>query len=288
MPIIKIKQIPDEYSEFVGLAKKNRSRMPGTRDIFHASLGKDGRFITGLDEEAYNLPKELKEKVLAKREYLEKRTGNDLSGRSEFWQTFGVVLESDNDRTLNTDIAEDQIAYYLLLTNGHVAPNEEAASTLAYKEAQYYAYTEEGEAAEEITTRKKRDMALSQLFTISEDKDKMLLYGQYLEGLRYHPKLSESTLYKMLRAYIEDKEIRNAMNFIALLKTPLSDIQQKIIVDKALKQRLIVLTKTGKNRQVYQYGQVTIGSTLEEVYKNLSQPDFAPELMNLKAELDKR
>lgn len=288
MPTVIIKQIPDDYAEFTGLAKKNRSRMPGTRDIFHAAKGKDGRFITGIDEDAYDLPKDLVPKVKAKREFLEKKIGEDLTGRSEFWETFGVVLESDNVRVLDRENPKDEIAYYLLISNGHVAPNKEAAFTSAYKESQYYAYTEESEATEETSLRKKRDTALSHLLNISGDKDKMVLYGQYLEGLKYSSKLPENTLYKMLRAYIEDKDIKNATNFNAVIKTPLVEIQQKIIVDKALKQRIISRVTIGKGKQVYQYGQITLGNTVEELYKNLSQPDFAPELMSLKAEIDKR
>lgn len=169
-----------------------------------------------------------------------------------------------------------------------LAPDKEAVSQIEYKEAAYYAYTEESEAAEEISTRKKRDKALSQLLEISENKAKMVLYGQYLEGIKYSEKLSEPSLYKMLRTYIEDKDIKNATNFLAALETPVEDIQQKIIVDKALKQRIINRSSIGGKKHVYQYGQITLGSTIEEVYTNLSLPDFAPELLSITKELDKK
>lgn len=131
---------------------------------------------------------------------------------------------------------------------------------------------------------KKRDKAIGLLLIISENKDRMLLYGKYLEGLRYTDKLSTDTIYKMLRAYIEDKDIKNANRFIEVFQKPIEELQQKIIIDKAIKQRLIVKNGNGK-KQIYQYGQVTLGTTIEDVYKNLMSPEFAPELIAISKDL---
>lgn len=290
MPIVRINQIPDDYAESTGLANYNKSRMPGCRDIFQAALNGDGRFQTGLDEDAYNVEYGSDEykRIKTTRETLEKKTGLDLKGKSEFWYDFKVILESDRLKVFNTDKPLDQIALTILVANKNVAPDKDAANTTLYRSAQYYAFTEENEAKEEITVRKIRDKAILLLVGISEDKDKMVLFGSYLEGIKYSNKLSEATLYKMLRSYIEDKDIKNATSFTDIFKKSVSELQQKIIVDKALKQRLINKVNVGNKKQVYQYGQVTVGSTIEEVYKNLSLPDFAPELMALKADIDKR
>ncbi len=288
MSTVLIRQIPDDYSDSTGLSKYNRSRMPGCKDVFQVALNVDGRFITGIDEDGYGVKADDREKIKALRESLEKRTSKDLKGNSEFWETLRITIDADKPKIFNTENPLDYISLKALIANKYVAPDKESISNSEYRDSQYYAYTEETEAAEEISTRKKRDKALVLLLDISDNKDKMLLYGQFLEGIKYSDKFKEDTLYKMLRAYIEDKDIKNAINFLDVANKPVEEIHQKIIIDKALKQRLIVKSSIGNKKQVYQYGQITLGSTIEEVYKNLSLPDFAPELMSIKNELENK
>lgn len=287
MSTVLIKQIPDDYAESTGLAKYNRSRMPGCRDGFQASVNIDGRFVTGIDDEAYGVGKEKAEKLKEKRLSLEKLTGKKLDALSPYWEEFIVEIYADNPKTFDLENAIDYISYNLLIANRFVAPTKDDAFTPAFKDAQYYAFTEEGEDEEELTVRKKRDRAIGALLAISENKEKMLLYGQYLEGVKYSEKFKPDTLFKMLRAYIDDKDVKKSSNFLAALDISVEEMQQKIIIDRALKQRLINKVGTGSKKQVYQYGQVTLGATLEEVYKNLSSPDFAPELVALQNELKK-
>lgn len=288
MSTILIRQLPDDYAEATGLAKHNRSRMPGTSDRFSAAIGLDGRYITNLDEEAVGVPSAKKEEIKALRLNLEKKLGKDLSGVSNHWIDFQVVIPSDRPRIFNTENPLDIVSFNLLVANGYVAPDKEAANTPQYKDSQYYAYTEEGEISEETSIRKKRDKALGELLAISENKEKLILYGQYLEGIKYNSKLTEDNLFKMLRAYIEDKDFKNSQNFLAAIKEPVEKLQTKAIIDKALKSRLIAMVTIGNKKRVYQYGQITLGSTLEEVYANMGLPDFAPELLNMKKDLENK
>lgn len=286
MSLIHIKQIPDDYAESTGLAKYNRSRMPGTVDRFMADINVDGRRVTGIDDGGYGVDREKAEKLAEIRANLEKKTQQNLDVNSPFWEKFIIEIYADQPKVFNTELPYDDIAFKMLVANRFVAPSKADISNPSFRDAQYYAFTEEGEVEEEITLRKKRDRALVQLLDMSDNKEKMILYGQYLEGLKYHSKLLENTLYKMLRAYIDDKEMKNASNFLEAVKKSPEEIQQKIIVDKAIKQRLINRVGIGGKKSVYQFGNVTIGNTIEEVYKNLATPDFAPELMSLKKELE--
>ena len=288
MSTILIRQIPDDYSESTGLAKYNRSRMPGCKDSFSPALNPDGRFATNLDEKAFGLSSDESAKILELRKSLEERTGKDLSAISDYWKDFTVVIDSDKPKMFDTSNAMDVIAYNVLVSNKNVAPSKEDAYTPEYMDAQYYAYTEEGEDAEETSNRRVRDKAISALLGVSEDKSKMLLYGQYLEGLKYTDKLKTDAIFKMLRAYIEDKNTKNSVNFLAAMAKSVEELQTKNIIDRAIKQRLINKVGVGNKKQVYQFGQVTLGVTAEEVYKNLSSPDFVPELMALKNELDNK
>jgi hypothetical protein len=282
MSTILIKQLPDDYADAMGLSKYNRSRMPGTFDRFSAGINEDGRYATNLDEESITVAPEKKEEIKALRESLAKKINRDISGTSDFWKEFTVLIYSDKPKIFNTEIPQDIISYNMLVANKYIAPSKEAAETPEYKDSQYYAYTEEGEVSEEVNNRKLRDRAVVELLNISENKEKMLLYGQYLEGLKYSDKLKENDLYKLLRAYIEDKNIKNTVNFLSALKEPIEKLQVKAIIDRSIKQHLITRSNAGKKAQVYQYGKVTLGTSLEEVYQNLCLPDFAPELLSLK------
>ena len=286
MSVVLIRQIPDDYSESTGLSKYNRSRMPGCKDIFSPALNTDGRFSTNIDEDAHNVDINKREEIRELRLSLEQKTGKDLKGTSDFWKDFHVVISSDKPRMFDTTNPMDFISLQVLIANKDVAPTKEDAYTADYRDAQYYAYTEESEDAEEISNRKKRDKAISHLLSVSEQKDKLLLYGQYLEGLKYTSNLNVDTIFKMLRAYIEAKDINNSNNYLSVITKPIEELQIKTLIDRALKQRLIRKTGVGSKKQVYQYGQVTVGTTIEEVYKNLASPDFAPELMAIKKELE--
>jgi hypothetical protein len=259
--------------------------MPGCKDGFQASVNADGRFVTGIDDEALGISNDRAEKLKEKRARLEKATGKDLSGLSPFWEEFLVEIYADKPRVFDLTNPMDDISYTMLVANRFVAPTKDDAFTPEFKDSQYFAYTEEGEAEEEITVHKKRDKALGELLAISENKEKMVLYGQYLEGIKYSDKFAPGTLYKMLRAYVQDKDIKKAQNFLDALSLSVEELQQKVIIDKALKQRLIVKVGVGSKKHSYQYGQIALGNTIEEVYKNLSQPDYARELLELKKEL---
>lgn len=285
MSLVQIKQIPDDYAESIGLAKYGRSRMPGCVDRFMAREGIDGRRITGIDEGQQGLTKDQAEKIKELRLDLEKKTNQQLDPFSPFWDEFLVSIYSDTPKTFDTNNPMDIIALRMLKANGFVVPNKEMVDDPRYIKAQYYAYTEESENAEEVRSYRKRDDAIVELSKIADNKEKLLLYGQYLEGIKYSPKFKIGTLYEMLRAYITDKDLKNATNFLSAVKLPVEELQQKIIVDKAIKQRLIQKSVVGK-KQVYQFGQTTLGFTIEEVYRNLATPEYAPELMTLAKELN--
>jgi hypothetical protein len=287
MQTATIRQIPNEFAENIGLDKYNKSRLPGTKERLQAALNTDGRFITGIDEESFLVPKEDKEKIKEIRLRLEKTTGNDLSGTSSFWTLFYVTISSDEDLVLNFNNAMHEISYNLLIANKYIAPDKDAISNPIYKDANYYAFKQEEEIKEEVSNRKLRDKAIGKLLTIETSKNKMALVGQYLEGLKYSDKLGEDTLYSYLRTYIEQPDVKYSKLFLEALEKPVEEIQRKLIIDKAFKARLIKSSKNGK-KTLYQFGQVTLGSSVEEVYKNLSDVTFSNELMALQNELENK
>lgn len=270
--IYSIKQAPDDFASSLGLDNYDRSRMPGCFDMYQAAKDATGRYITGLTpEEVQTLS----------------TPAMDLSDTSPYWEKFAVVIKSDENKILDSDKVLDYISYKLLVANKYVAPSKEDLDSYDFANASYYFYNEPEEDARRITGMKKKDSAKSVLLKMADDKEKMLLYGQYLEGIKYTERLKEATLYRMLSEYIDESE-DNIKSFLdATSKSP-HELQAKIIVDKALKKKLIRKSQVGKNKYVYQYGQVTLGSTIEDVYNNLiNNTEFAPELEALKKEVDK-
>lgn len=267
--IYTIKQAPDDFAESTGLAKYGRSRMPGCFDSYQAGKTRDGKYITGLtneEVEALSTP------------------SMDLSPNSDFWKSFMVTIVSDSPRVFNGANPIDYISYKLLVANNYVAPDKESLDDYTYANAAYYAYVQADEDAKEISSTKKKDKARSLLLDIADNKEKMLLYGQYLEGIKYDSKLHEPTIYKMLRQYI-DENVENVNLFLSLFDKSPQELQAKILIDKALKRKLIKKTQSGKGKHIYQYGQVTLGNTIEEVYRNLASVEFAPELSSIQKEL---
>lgn len=285
---VVVKQIPDELAMLTGLHKYNRSKMPKTGDFFHAAV-LNGRAITGIDEDALDIMRlpdservVKQEEVKNLRTYLEKYTQKDLSATSSFWEVFGVAISSDSDLTLNKDNPLDVIRYHMLVSNGYVAPSKEAASLPEFRNAKYYCHVESVVNDEEVSTQMIRDKARSELLKLSDNTDKMVLIGQYLEGDKYKPNMKPMTLYKMMSEYINStQEPGNLQKFLKAIKTPVEDLNFRIIVDRAMKKKVI------KYRDgYYQRGQVTLGKTPLDVYENLKKPEFATELFSLREELE--
>lgn len=290
MQTVTIKQIANEFAESIGLDKYNRSRLPGTKERLQVSENTDGRFITGIDEKTFLLQNnpELASKVEATRLRLEAATGKDLSGTSPFWRTFYVTISSDEDLVLNFANAMHEVAYYALVANKYIAPDKDAISNPVYKDANYYAFTEESEIEEETNNRMIRDEAVVKLVGIKNNKNKMVLIGQYLEGIKFNDRLGENTLYTLLRSYIEQKDLKFARLFLSALELSTEEMQRKLLIDKAFKSRLIKTSKLANKKTIYQFGQVTLGSSIEEVYTNLADTKFSNELILIQNALENK
>lgn len=282
-----IKQIPDEYAEATGLAAYNRSRMPRCVDKLSPALNTDGRYITGIDEEslAINmLPDQVvkankKEEIRTLRLSLEAQTGLDLSGTSPFWSNYSVELKSDSEMVLLQTNPHDVIKYSVLISNNYVAPSKEEAGNPKYKDSKYFAFYTESAQKDKVTNRKIRDKARAELLKIADKKDTMLLLGQYLEGSKYVKSLDTDTLYDMLSDFIE-KSASNVEKFNRAVALDRSDLQFRITVDRAIKRKIIQM-----NNKIFQHGQVSLGSTVDEVINTLKTPEFASEFLFIKEEL---
>lgn len=288
---VLIKQLVDDYNDSLGLSKYNRSRMPKCVERLVAAPNRDGRFITGIDEQSLEIHTiqnsearlEKEKEVKALRESLERQTGYDLSATSDFWTTFSVDISSDADLTLNKSNPKDVIRYHLLIANNYVAPSKEEAGHPRYANAKYFAFTTEVENQDRVSTRKLKDKAKAALTKIEKKPETMALIGQYLEGNKYSNKLEPDVLYMMLSDFIEaDKKGENVNKFLSVIEKDIVELQFKVTIDKAIRSKIIKFRD-----KYYQRGQVTLGKTVDEVYNTLQSPEFAAEFESIANELKK-
>lgn len=287
---VTIKQIPDGTAVLTGLHKYERSKMPGTMDSVPATLGPDGRFITGFDENAYDIQfiedKEERAKISQERkdlrEFLEKQTGTaDLSATSSFWDTFRVQLHANSELILNKTNPMDVIRYHVLVSNGYAAPDKASAAKPEYLSCKFYCYVEERADAEDVTTFRLRDIARSELVRLSENDDHLRIVLQYLIGDKVKKGMKPDTLYRMGSEYINSKDSDNIKKFTKAAKLEADELQFKIAIDTAVRRKVIKL-KEG----YFQRGQVTLGKSLPEVYTNLKKPEYAAEFLSIQEELE--
>lgn len=288
--IIKVKQVPDAYAISTGLDKYNKSRMPHCRDQYQVAQGYDRRYQTGIDEDAaeLNFIKDEVVKADKKREIkklrtdLEKIIGEKLDALSSFWETFVIDISTDNDLILDMSNPMHILTHKALIANGLAAPDLASSGMPKYRNAKYYCFMEEKHEAEQVSTQKLRDKARSLLLGMSNNDDKMMLIGQYLEGFKYKKGMKSDTYYSMLSMFINDVNNKeNVERFIRVSEASIEDIQYKITVDKAIKAKIIKF-KDGQ----YFRGGVNLGKNLPEVMQTLKSPEYANEFVAIHEEVN--
>lgn len=164
--IVEVKQYPDQSAASIGLDKHNKSKIPGTYDIIYPGRGKDGRFLTGIDEHAASINaienQELREKrreearkLKAELEGLINSKGLSLDATSKFWESYGIKL--GDEFAMNLSNPADKLKYHVLLANGYVAPELGVVESPEYINAKYYISRKEEEAKGRMVTRKTKD-----------------------------------------------------------------------------------------------------------------------------------
>ena len=288
---IVIKQIPDEFAALTGLDKHNRSKMPGTIEMLQPGIGPDGRFVTGFDEDCMAVQQirddkkreEKREEVRKFRESLQRATGiSDLSGTSSYWETYKVIIRADEDLILNGANASDIVKYCILVANRFAAPDQDSAAAPEYLQTKYYCYRKERIDEETVSAQKAKDKARAKLLEISDDKERLVLIGNYLEGNKYKVTMSPSTLYRMLSDYIEDpKETENRRRFLKATEAKVEDLQFKVTVDLAIKKKVI-----RHEKGYYTLGGKILGKNAADVLSNLKLPEFADAFLQIRDEIE--
>jgi hypothetical protein len=286
---VVVKQIANADNPLLG------AKYVGAKEYVTIKTGRDGKNITGLDENALdimNLPAEQAKKrsseVKKKRESLEKLLGKDLTPDSPFWGEFMLVLE--DELTLDPLNPLDQLVEIVLLANRYVAPSEEAIKNDEdYHGTIFYLHREE-----EVLTRKaqkdqKKDAAISRLFVLHEDNPafvKMLVADIF--GFDTSIDISVDQAYLKLKSFItgEDDEDevdveKNIKVFMAAVKKKPEELMLKQIFNKAVKKKIVK-----KRGDTYSRGEEVYGKSYDEALEYLLLPENSGELAFLKSEID--
>lgn len=288
--LVEIKQVPDLAAQTLGLDKYDKSKFPGTFEILQAGQGPDGRWITGIDEDAVSVKSikdpELREKLRVEkkelREELERLTGLDLSAKSDFWASFFVRIV--DKLALNFDIPMDRIKYHVLLANKFSAPELEAKSDPDYIGAKFYMHRSDTEDQQKAVKTRERDQAIHDLFALYDNENKLKLIGKYILGTKIKDSMKKDSVYNLLRDELtNDKEGTVTRKFAEAMSKTIEELQYKLIIDEAIARHVIRIREG-----YYQRGNATYGKTMKEVIKFLSSPANVNEFASVKEEVEEK
>jgi len=277
---IKLKQSPDESASSIGLNKYGKSMLPGAFQILQPAKDKSGRWITGIDEDATKLRKELsgdeyievRDSLKEERESLERATGLDLSATSKYWDDYFIRISGD--RMFDLDFPADRIDYKVLLANQYAAPNLESISSPEYNHVKFYLTDDASEESNKATIKKEKNRAIAELTKIEENKNRLFIIAKFIFANSISDEITTDSLYNMLSDYImDDKKGKDIRKFNSVVDKTTEELQIKITVDEANRFHVI-----RQRDNVWQHGNITLGKSLEDVVKYLSKVENSNEL----------
>lgn len=288
--LVEIKQSADLSAQMLGLDKYNRSKFPGTFEVLQPGKTPDGRWVTGMDENAVSIKSisdpvlraERQEEIRDIREELERLTGLDLSGTSQYWNTYYIKIV--DKLALNFDNPADRVKYYVLLSNHYAAPELEAKADSDYMNTKFYMHRAENEEGTKAVKSRERDKSVAELYAMYDNKPKLILIGKYLLGSKVKDSMTQDGIYNLLRETLtNDKDGSAIRKFNEATSKTIEELQYKLIVDEAI-ARHVIRIRDG----YYQRGNATYGKTMKDVLKFLSSPENANEFASIKEEVEEK
>jgi hypothetical protein len=266
----------------LGLHEYGRSKFPGCFDGSQLKR-KNGRWVTGIDElstDVLTLPLEEREseslRIKEKRERFQNLTGiEDLSGTSKYWEDYLLVL--DTSKPLNLENPLDELKYILINANRLALPSTDDLHNPDYVDAFYVLVKENGDVEDKVKKDRRFNKAIAQLEDLFENNpEKLRLVGKFL-SLPITDKTPHDSVYAHLHTLIKTD---GHERFLKAIDAPSEEIQAKLLLDKAIKLKVI--------RQVgglYQRGNITIGNSFNKTVEFLKDPLNAAEVDSIENEI---
>jgi len=239
--LVVLKENANPMKFNLGLEAEGRSKFPNCYDIIQPAIGKDGRWITGLDEDARSIrliqdaeEREAKRQaVKALRLSLEDLTGYDLSGRSKFWDEFFV--EINPKKPLDLTIPMDRVKYEVILASKGAAPSLKDTNNMDYLGSKYYVSRKHEDVSEKVSKQRRKAEADAAMLELLKTPDKAVLIGKYLQ-LPVSNSTPADNMFDIFKSYLDaDDKLDSIKKFnIALAKT-VDELSIKLIFDDGIK-----------------------------------------------------
>lgn len=310
----KISTIKRDYSNSAqlqtmdsGLSQKGMTRIPGTGVFKYPYKELDGKYRTGLDENASYikrisdpLERELEiERVKALRARLENEIGDiDLGPRSQFWN-YGLSLSTDDqthvqsvklldgDNYFDLSVPFQEIAFSWLRVHPTIASSYQAWERGEYAaDTQFYVVDDEIENAVIYKKKQLINKAIVKFDSMTPDKKKKVAR---LLGLPVTEETKEEVVYNLVDNVLKQTEFKNGkysglspvevFNRFADMKDALLHI--KDLVKQATLHSVYRVKPNGK---IYE-GEFEIAKDEEDLIRFLADDDNQDELLTLEGKL---
>jgi hypothetical protein len=265
-----------------------------SREYMQPKLGADGKILTGIDENAYDIlsiedPEEKAAKIKktkTEREFLERILGVDLRPESDYWNKFYIMIE--DGMKLDEDNAFDRLRLHFLVANVYVAPSlEEAENDQQYARCVFYLFSKEEETSKSVKKQKAFNKATAELAKLEENGTRLKIVAAYILG--YDPKsdLNEEEAYIKLSEYLNDdddqKKLKKAKAFTDVCSKDNTELMTKIVLDKAIATHTISV-----RGGVHKKGDFVLGNNYDETLEFLADPANSKDLASLQKEVARK
>jgi len=290
-----------------GLAQKGMTRIPGTGVFKYPYKELDGKYRTGLDENAAYirrisdpLERELEtERVKALRARLEYELGDiDLGPRSQFWN-YGLSTSTDDqshvqavklldgDNYFDLAVPFQEIAFSWLRVHPTIASSHQAWERGEYPaDTQFYVVDDEIENAVIFKKKQLINKAIVMFDSMTPEKKKKVAR---LLGLPVTEETKEEVVYNQVDNMLKQTEFKNGkysgLNPVEVFNR-FADMKENLLHIKDLVKQAIQhsIYRVKPNGRVYE-GEYEIAKEEEELIKFLADEDNQDELLTLEGKL---
>jgi hypothetical protein len=310
----KISTIKRDYSNSAqlqtmdsGLSQKGMTRIPGTGVFKYPYKELDGKYRTGLDENASYikriqdpLEKELEiERVKALRTKLENEIGDiDLGPRSQFWN-YGLSLSTDDqthvqsvklldgDNYFDLSVPFQEIAFSWLRVHPTIASSYQAWERGEYAaDTQFYVVDDEIENAVIYKKKQLINKAIVKFDSMTPEKKKKVAR---LLGLPVTEETKEEVVYNLVDNVLKQTEFKNG-KYSGLSPVEVfnrfADMKDALLHIKDLVKQAILhsIYRAKPNGKIYE-GEFEIAKDEDDLIRFLADDDNQDELLILEGKL---
>jgi len=286
------------------LAAAGKSRYPGTGMYFFPKKFPNGRYATGLDENATSilsiqdekLRKQIQEEVKQKRKRLEDATGFNLAPDSPYWN-YSLYTDQDQahvqpvklyDKKNVFDLTNpiNEVTFTWLKECDYIAPSyEDYMSGRFGPDIRFYVEDDEVETTIKFNRKKEINDAVIANNKLTPDKRKKIAV---LLGLHVAENASDDAVFVILDDYIKEADTKrntkltsNVRQFMDLISVEAKLLNIKYTIKEALDYN-VYRTRVGGS--IYE-GETRIADNESDLVIKLSNPDMQEDLLLLQRQV---